>query len=194
MRRTLLCVALGALPLVACAGAPERVISCPLGQLGEHTVTLLQAQPIADTHLYSVQKDHAPAEPLYPKDDDEEDSGLHASRGFDIRVDCQGSPEKVLVASGEFTANALQGVLVRYNSKHAQWERIDFAERARPIAAYLRADEIALVIPSGMHETSKTYLIYHYHSGQGQPPEPTDSNDLPQGQGWQVIPLKQAVP
>lgn len=160
------------------------VIKCALGRDGSRLVEVLRDHSIADTNVYYLRKDVDAVESIYPGD-------INESRGASMSFDCAGSPERALIISGEFTSNYVQGMVVRYNSARSEWERIDFAERGRPTQLYLGPAELIVAIPNLGHETSKTYILYRYISGKGQPSEPSASDALPRSAGKEVVFLKQ---
>jgi hypothetical protein len=165
------------------AHGAENVVHCALGQGRTHSIELFRTHPIADTAVYYLAKDGG-AETLLYRGEKEQ------SRGGDVRYECSGARERVLVVSGEFTSDYLQGVAIRYNSASAEWERIDFAERARPARIDLLRTGMLVVIPNLGHETGKKYLIYRYIAGKGQEPKAQASDTLPEPDGAEVVLLK----
>lgn len=161
----------------------EAVTSCTLGSDRNHTLELLRGHPIDSTAVYYLSKDGAAPVRLYQGDEDQ-------SRGQNIQVACVGTKERGFVISGEFTSNYLQGVAVRFNAKAKRWERVDFAERARPAAVYFDAEGMAVLIPNSMrNESSKRYIIYRYEGSKGSG-EQRYSNRPPKSQGVQVPALE----
>jgi hypothetical protein len=157
----------------------EAVTSCIFGNDRAHTIALLRDHPIGNTAAYYLSKDGAAPGRLYQGDEDQ-------SRGEDIQVACVGTKERAFVLSGAFTSNYLQGVAIRYNTKAKRWERIDFAERARPTKVYFDANGMAILIPNTMrNESSKRYIIYRYQDGKGSG-EQTYSDRPPRSQGVQI--------
>ena len=147
----------------------EKVIACQLGS--KQSATLFREHRIADTYIYSLQQDNKHPLFLYNSEDE--------SRGMDVKAQCVGEKEQLLVVSGEFSSNYIQGLVLRYNSKTEQWERINFAERNRPIHLYVSDKNMSVVIPNQGNETDKKYLVYTYVSGKGQTEENTAVNVLP---------------
>ncbi|WPX16073.1 hypothetical protein RHM58_18450 [Pseudomonas sp. 10S4] len=66
----------------------------------------------------------------------------------------------VLVISGEFTSNFLQGVLFYFNSGDGKIERIDFAERNRPRWVSISAQGAQVIFENTGNESSSKYLTY----------------------------------
>lgn len=155
----------------------EKVISCQLGS--KQFATLFREHRIADSYIYSLQQDNKRPLLLYNSEDE--------SRGMDVKVQCIGEKEQLLVVSGQFSSNYIQGLVLRYNSKTEQWERLNFAERNRPISLYISNKDMSVVIPSQGNETDKKYLVYTYVSGKGQTEESTAVNVLPStGRQYQI--------
>ncbi len=84
-----------------------------------------------------------------------------------------------LVFALEYGPPYLKGVAIRRNPLTHGDERIYFAENALPKWLYLGNREMLVVIPDSGHETDKTYLVYHYVTGKGQPDESTPTDKLP---------------
>ncbi len=155
----------------------EKVISCQLGS--KQFATLFRGHRIADTYVYSLQQENNQSLLLYDNEDE--------SRGMDVKAECVGKDEPLWVVSGEFFSNYFQGLVLRYNANYEQWERINFAERARPVFIYVSNRAMSVVIPNQGNETDKKYLIYSYVSGKGQTEEITAVNVLPTiGRQYQI--------
>jgi hypothetical protein len=149
----------------------EKVISCQLGS--QQSATLFREHRIADTYIYSLQQDNQNVSLLY--------NNKNESRGMDVKAQCVGmrKNEQLLVVSGEFSSNYIQGLVLRYNSKTEQWERINFAERNRPMRIYVSDKEMMVVIPNQGNDTDKKYLVYTYVSSKGQTEETRVIDTLP---------------
>jgi hypothetical protein len=156
---SILCVGFTVVPQSAIA--VETVTRCALGSNANHSLNLLREHRIDNTAVYYLSKDGAVPSRLYPGDEDQ-------SRGDEVQATCVGSKEHAFVISGEFTSNYLQGVAIRYNSSAKRWERIDFAERTRPVSVYLDSQGLAVLIPNtGRNESPKRYIIYRYNANTG---------------------------
>ena len=155
----------------------NKVLSCQLG--ARQSATLLRDHRIADTYVYYLEK-QAVRTMLFAGNEDE-------SRGRAVVSRCLGNKERILLVSGEFSSNYIKGLVLRYNQRTEQWERIDFAERARPIRIYLGARHMSVVIPNHGQETDKKYLIYSYVSGKGQSEINTEADSLPSTDGLGMI-------
>jgi hypothetical protein len=151
----------------------EVVANCPLGKDGGHKTQLLRDHPVDTTAIYYVSEGGGMPRRIYPGEDDQ-------SRGDSVQAVCAGAHERVLVVSGEFSSNYLQGVVIRYNTQAQRIERVDFAERNRPSAVYLSSSGTLVLIPNtGRNESSKRYIIYRYASGKDGISEPTYTDRLP---------------
>lgn len=147
------------LPLSASAESLQAVENCLLGTEPSTRLSLLSAQPIADSAIYYLRHKQRPS-PVF--------ASAELSRGAAMSIQCAGREEKALVVSGEFSSNYLQGFAIRYNSASHELERIDFAERNRPSWVYLNRSGMAVVFQNSGNESSKKYLVYQYISGKGQ--------------------------
>jgi hypothetical protein len=166
---SVLCI--GAVGTQAATGM-ETVATCTLGLDRSHTLTLLRDHPIDGTAVYYLRKDGAASVRLYGGDEEQ-------SRGGDIQTACVGAREGAFVISGEFTSNYLQGVAVRYNTKAKRWERVEFAERTRPVSLYFDSNGLeVLILNVGRNESPKRYILYRYDVSNGQA-EQTYSDHLP---------------
>ncbi len=155
----------------------SKVLACKLGV--NQSAILLRDHRIADTYVYYLQKQDVRTMLFADNEDD--------SRGRAVVSRCLGDKERILLVSGEFSSNYIKGLVLRYNRQTGQWERIDFAERARPTRIYLGARQMSVVIPNHGHETDKKYLIYSYVSGKGQPEDSTEADSLPSADGLRMI-------
>lgn len=150
----------------------EVVKRCTLGSNRDHTLALLRDHPMDSTAVYYLSVDGAAPSRLYAGDEDQ-------SRGDEIQTACVGQKEHAFVISGEFTSNYLQGLAVRYNAIAKRWERVEFAERARPTSVYFDADGLVVLVPNATrNESPKRYIIYRYQARTGQV-EQTYSDRLP---------------
>lgn len=147
----------------------EKVISCQLAST--KIATLFRGHRISDTYLYSLQQENNQPSLLFDNEDE--------SRGIDVKVECAGKYEQILVISGQFSSNYIQGLILRYNANNGQWERINFSERARPIFIYITDSDMSVAIPNQGNETDKKFIIYSYISGKGQSEETSAVDVLP---------------
>jgi hypothetical protein len=90
----------------------------------------MRDRPIGSTALYYLSYDGSTPQRIYEGEEEQ-------ARGDSVETACAGTRERVLVISGEFGSNYVQGVALRYNTRAQRNERIDFAERYRPSAVYL---------------------------------------------------------
>lgn len=147
----------------------SKVLTCQLG--AGQSVTLIREHRIADTAVYYLQQANSRAL-LFANNEDE-------SRGRKVAAACLGDKKQVLLVSGEFSSNYIQGLVLRYNPQTKQPERLDFAERTRPSHIYLSGQQMSVVIPNEGHETDKPYLLYRYVSGVGRTDEGVGIGTLP---------------
>lgn len=134
----------------ACASQFEVVVQCwPPG--GGPVIELLRSQPQLDSYQYWVAHDGN----ISPVFEDEA-----SSRGFDMQVACIGREVPVMVFSGQFTANALQGAAIAADPTSGVLNRIDFAERNRPRWITLEGGRPRVIFENSGHESSRRYLIY----------------------------------
>jgi len=157
----------------------EHVISCALGANHSESVSVNRGNKIANTHVYYLQRDHD-SKLVF----DGEESN---SRGQSVSVGCVGKSEYVMILSGEFTANYVQGFAIRYNTLKKEWERIDFAEKARPQWVYINNQEMMVVIPNIGFEMDKRFIVYRFVAGRGADEESFSSDTLPNSTDYQVI-------
>jgi hypothetical protein len=150
----------------------EVVTICPLGKNGSHELRLLRGHWIDTSAIYYVSEDGRAPKRIYPGEENQ-------SRGDSVRALCIGKKERVLLVTGEFSSNYLQGVAIRYNTQVQRTERIDFAERERPSAVDLSSREMLVVVPNtGRNESSRRYIIYRYVRGKGAHCDQTYSDGL----------------
>ncbi|MFZ6870446.1 hypothetical protein ACO0LF_00060 [Undibacterium sp. Di27W] len=172
------------LPATASAGklrlSPDlkEVIQCDSDTGGK--ITVLRHHQIQDTHVY-VLRQHGETTGVYPGEEDN-------SRGSLVSVQCLGSKERLLLISGEFTSNYMQGLLFRYQPARKKWERLEFAERERACLLYLKPEQMRLVIPNGGYEAGK-YIIVRKFNGKARDTRKL-SDGLPKTGGWQVLPVQ----
>ncbi|WP_239949744.1 hypothetical protein [Dyella terrae] len=166
-------------------------MSCPLGRDGTHVVAVTSKRPVADTRHYDLRVGNDKPVALFDSTGraDSDDPNFDASRGSDVQIECLGAPEKVLVISGEFTSNFLQGVAIRFNTAMHRWERVDFAERTRPIAVYLEASGMSVIFANGGQEVAGRYLVYRYPGQADAMAGPVAVNTLPAGRDIETIRL-----
>ncbi|MHC8394784.1 hypothetical protein ACYZT8_14190 [Pseudomonas sp. LB3P93] len=138
----------------ACAFEPRssNVIACELAG-PKNTISLLRGSPIAGTYIYKVRTNQD-ARFMYEDAD--------ASRGGRVKWQCAPDHQNVnvLVVSGEFTSNFLQGALFYFDSGDGQIERIDFSERNRPRWVRLSTQGAQVIFENTGHESSHKYLSY----------------------------------
>lgn len=176
-------LALGLLarPALARDADAQKYLSCALGADRSHPAEILRAHPLAGTHRYYLRQSGARV-PVFGADAEE-------SRGGAVSAQCAGHAERVLLLSGEFSSNYIKGFALRYNTRAGAWERIDFAERARPSRVYLDDREMLLVIPNAGHEGGKKYIVYRTLSDEGQAPASEATDSLPAAAKRRVIRL-----
>lgn len=155
------------------ASSMEVVADCQLGKDGRHRVQLTRDHRIGSTAIYYLSQGGNAPQRIYEGEENQ-------SRGDSVKAVCAGTQERVLVISGEFSSNYLQGVALRYNTRAQKTERIDFAERYRPLAVYLSSAAMLVLIPNtGRNESPKRYIIYGYVSGEAGTSGRTYSDRLP---------------
>ncbi|AJO76059.1 hypothetical protein [Pseudomonas sp. MRSN 12121] len=147
----------GLLPLLcahhAGAAAPAKtLVECNLAGASQQLV-LLRSASFVDTHVYRLR--HGPRTwLLYDSEDD--------SQGMNVQWQClaTGADSRLLVLSGEFTANYRQGAAFYWEPRSGQVQRIDFAERNRPGWVQMTAGGPRVVFNNVGHESSHRYLLY----------------------------------
>jgi hypothetical protein len=151
----------------------ELVTICPLGKGGNHELRLLRDHSIDSSAIYYVSEDGRAPTRIHPGEENQ-------SHGDSVQALCIGKMERVLLVTGEFSSNYLQGVAIRYNTEAQRIERIDFAERERPTAMDLSSRGMLVVVPNtGRNESPKRYIIYRYVRGNAATAEQTYSDRLP---------------
>lgn len=164
--------------LVMCSNAlaKEQVVTtCPLDN---KRVQLVRSQPIYDTHQYAMRTGGTVSSPIFG---DEEHS-----RGSSVKAYCLGQNLRILILSGEFTANALEGIAYFYDYQANQLASLRFAERTRPRWAYIGSSDLQLVFVNGDHgESDSKYTIYRYQ--RALEPSISYSNVLPTSKELRAI-------
>ena len=120
--------------LKAGVSSAETIVTCKLGPKPSQSITVVRASKIASTHVYYLQYGKVRT-PFF--------GSLDNSRGSLVHVQCVGKKRRALIVSGEFTANALQGFAIANSSDSDRLERLDFAEKNRPMRIYLAAHEMS---------------------------------------------------
>ncbi|MGL6243409.1 hypothetical protein [Pseudomonas sp.] len=130
----------------------STVIDCEL-EGPKNTISLLRGSPIVDTYIYKVR--HAQKASFMYED-------AEASRGGNVKWQCASDQQNlnVLVVSGEFSSNFLQGVLFYFDSGDGHIERINFAERNRPRWVRISAQGAQVIFENTCNESSHKYLSY----------------------------------
>lgn len=175
-------VALFSLCVASVSYAAEVVNVCKLGGKASSRVELIRDRKIASTYIYYVRQG-GKRTPLF---------GTHElSRGSDVVAQCVGAKQRALILSGEFTANAVQGVVFASRPHPTGYDRLDFAEKGRPRLLYLGVDRLIVVVPtSGVGEGNAKYTLYR-HALIGEVSDRIEQADeLPPAQGLEVIELK----
>jgi hypothetical protein len=159
------------------------ITTCMTGTGTEHLVQLIREKNNTGSpgdYLYYLKKDHNKAQSLYPGESDQ-------SAGSSVMASCIGEQEHVLILSGEFSSAFIQGVAIRYNSKLKEWQRVNFAERERPMAVYLFNTGIFVIFYNkGRNESPQKYTVYKYRAGNGENAEQIYSDSLPAPK-WRLI-------
>lgn len=163
--------------------AAEVVKVCKLGTTASSKVELIRDHNIASTYIYYLRQ-AGKRTPLF--------GTKELSRGAEVQAQCAGKKmRRSLVVSGEFTANALQGVLLTNSRRTAHSDRLDFAEKMRPGWLYLGSDQVIIVVPaSGYGESSARYTLYRQLAGGDGADRTEHVNELPPTHGFEVIKLK----
>lgn len=145
-------------PHVAKAEQFHGVVSCALHS--EASVTLYRSRRIADTHVYSLGLGGKFRKPIFGNEEE--------SRGMSVKFQCVGDEDRVLILSGEFSSNYIQGLVVRYDEKRKTLDRLEFSERERPDLVYVGKDHVSVVIPSPAVEGGARYIVYSLSSKNGR--------------------------
>jgi hypothetical protein len=168
--------------LVPFASAEELVKTCRIGAEQGKKIDVLRDSFYYDNYVYYLRVKGKKRQFIFNHKDD--------SRGSTVRISCVGKKFRALVITGEFTANALQGIVLVFNSKVAKVERIDFAEKVPPEWLYLSEQSTLVVIPTnGYGETNKKYVIYRHEAGNKEYAQVDAIDELPATAGFEVIRL-----
>lgn len=155
--------------------------TCRLGIDKGTEVKIVKSSKIYDTHLYFFQIAGKGKVPLFGDKDH--------SRGAYVQIDCVGTKHHALVISGEFTANALQGVMFTYNPTNHKIDRMEFAEKSRPSLVYLGdTSNLLIVQTNGNGDSDKKYSIYQTSANAEATTEYLDN--LPSATGFDVQPIR----
>ncbi len=134
----------------ACASQFEEAAQCqPPGS--SRAIKLLRSHPQLDSYQYWIAHDGS-ISPVFEE--------VASSRGFDMQVACTGREIPVLVFSGQFTANALQGAAMALDPTSGAFSRVDFAERNRPHWIALDGSRLSVIFENSGQESTSRYLIY----------------------------------
>lgn len=157
----------------------ELVKRCDLGGRPSEKIAVVRDSKIASTYVYYIQQGKV-RKPFFGDRDQ--------SRGADVRVECVGKKSRVLIVSGEFTANALQGFAIASLAGADAPDRLDFAEKGRPSWLYLAPNEMAVVFETlGYGDSDAKYVAYRRAGGQDQ----VEGVDQPPSQeGFDVVDLR----
>lgn len=162
-------------------GSAETIVTCKLGPKPSQSITVVRASKIASTHVYYLQYGKVRT-PFF--------RSLDNSRGSLVHVQCVGKKRRALIVSGEFTANALQGFAIANSPDSDRLERLDFAEKNRPMRIYIAAHETVIVVPTnGFGETDGKYVAYRHVARRGEQDEAQGMSELPTLQGFDVFNL-----
>ncbi|AMC35239.1 hypothetical protein [Janthinobacterium sp. B9-8] len=146
-------VTTSSLALASFTHAAEVVKTCRLDPKTQ--ISIVRDAKVYDTHVYYLIGKDRKKLPLF--------GNVENSRGSSLHIACVGKKARALVISGEFTANALQGIVFSYDADANKIERLDFAEKSRPNWLYLGAKEHLLIInTNGLGDSDKKYTIYRY--------------------------------
>ena len=130
----------------------QTMVDCELAG-SQNTISLLRGSPIIDSHIYKIRYAQITR---FVYDDAE------ASRGSEVQWQCTSDRKNtnILVVSGEFTSNYLQGALFYFDSTDGKTQRIDFAERNRPRWIKISAQGAQVIFENTGNESSHKYLSY----------------------------------
>ena len=107
---------------------------------------------------------------------------------------CVGRTNRVLVLSGEFTANAVQGFVLTYKPANRKVGRLNFAEKSRPKWLFLSKNDTIIVVPThGLGETSKKFVAYRTQMGSMDAAAGEGIDQLPKAKGYEKIDLDVAT-
>lgn len=171
--------------------AAKLVLRCSLGanHSSSNVVELRRSHPIFHTYLYSLNvPKQGGGGSLYEGDPED-------SRGQLVQAACVGKKEHILVLSGEFTSNYIQGIALRFSDNEGAggWQRLNFAERGRPTRVYASAKGMCVVIPNFGYDSNKKYIVYRYFSDKGQQGDTQYMNHYPTNCGtyFTTVPSRQ---
>jgi hypothetical protein len=165
----------------ATASAAELVLTCKLGPRPSQSIAVVRDLEIASTYVYYLQHGKART-PFF--------GNLDNSRGSFVHAECVGKKQRALIVSGEFTANALQGFAITNFPDSNRPERLDFAEKSRPMRLYLAPHEMLIVVATGgFGETDAKYVTYRHIAGSGEQDQAQGINELPSRPGFDVFNL-----
>ena len=161
--------------------AAEPVLTCKLGPRPSQNVAVVRDLKIASTYVYYLQHGKVRT-PFF--------GSLDNSRGSLVNAQCVGKKQRALIVSGEFTANALQGFAITHFPDSDRPERLDFAEKNRPMRLYLAPHEMLIVVATGgFGETDAKYVAYRHVAGLSEQYEAQGMNELPSPSGFDVFNL-----
>jgi len=163
------------LMLFVCSGvvaAQTTVAMCRLGKKQHETVSVIAAQPIADSEVISLKME-SEAQPhlIFGGEND-------ASRGSKVKIRCVGKEEKILLLVGEFLGSGYpRGFAVRFHE--GRLEQIEFAEPGLPAFVDLTSSEMRLVFSRHGPEIASQFAVYTYVSGAGAAPDVKEAQRVP---------------
>ncbi|MHA7846352.1 hypothetical protein [Serratia sp. D1N4] len=177
-------IVLSLLFLSSLAFSKEVVTSCKVGSKDNQLVEIVRDGKVYDTHVYYLKVKGN----IVPVFDDEEHS-----RGSSVKVICAGKNNRALILSGEFTANAIQGLAITYAQETGTVDRLDFAEKSRPIRLYINKKDVWLVFPTYGHgEFSQKYIMYSHIIGDKKDADIKGIDQFPKNiSDMEVVKLKQ---
>lgn len=179
MIKQLLAVLAFAFPVIS--HASEVVQTCKLGTGPGLRVSVTRQAKAADSYIYAWRG---------PGGSHLFFESREASRGSAVRIICAGNDTHALVVFGEFTANALQGFVLRENPSTHRLDRLDFAEKVPPAWLFLGTSKTQLAFETGGYgETDKKYVIYSKAIGSDGDADSYGEDILPAAEGTQAIRL-----
>ncbi|RON02611.1 hypothetical protein [Pseudomonas brassicacearum] len=154
MRKVLLGFSLALLTIQVFAAQLQlkAVAHCELAG-PKNAIELLRGSPLVDYYVYKIR--HTQKNRFIF-------DTLDASRGASVQWQCVSNQPNmnVLMVSGEFTSNYLQGALFYFDQKTGQIERVDFAERNRPRWVQMSEQGARVIFENTGNESSHKYLVY----------------------------------
>lgn len=164
------------------AADAEVLVSCDVGPGPTRHVEVVRENRIANTWLYSLHM-NGRTTPLYSDTTD--------SRGSSVYAQCVGKSNRAIIIAGEFSANALQGLVLTYNPKKASLGRLSFADKLPPDWIFLNRKETMVVVPTnGLGETSGKFRIYRSITGENSEPAPEAMDVLPSARTFEKLELR----